>query len=381
MSWVVGSAIPLKRRVSGRNTLQYFNRPPIIGPMSAEAHPWSPSPAEESALDPEALLGRLGWDTPQGSPTEAPSYSCTFCWSNVPPGAEACPECGHTRAEMDAASARQAETDKSWTPARLLGSRRGAGQPSSGPPPLIRKYTGLQSLQEAQKLAAVSPKVVEPPPAHSIRRGFKLLVITVTVGGFLGVAAVAGWHLAFLTFPKPDFIPTPDAPPVVQPEATVAIKWYNPFPELHLELRNSAGQVLARSTDPSSQHRIAPGTYLLRIMDNRAQWQAPEKKVTAVPGKLLALALPATSAADYYVWLGKRLHELNKPEAAERAWRTALRARPDCVEAHLQLAALLAVQYRYESARLHLKKARAYAPGDERVRRLERTLDRLERGR
>jgi Flp pilus assembly protein TadD len=91
---------------------------------------------------------------------------------------------------------------------------------------------------------------------------------------------------------------------------------------------------------------------------------------------------PSTdAAAAYYLWLGKRLHRKEDLRGAERAWREAIEAEPQGIESRLQLAALLAVRYRYADAREQLEEILRVAPRERRARQLLRTMDKLEQGR
>jgi thioredoxin-like negative regulator of GroEL len=95
-------------------------------------------------------------------------------------------------------------------------------------------------------------------------------------------------------------------------------------------------------------------------------------------GKKVALTPTPGATAEYYLWLGKQMHGLDQPGAAEEAWKKAVEANPKDIESRLQLAALMAVQFRYSEAREQLRAVLRRVPKEERALRLRRTMDHLE---
>jgi hypothetical protein len=299
-----------------------------------------------------------------------PRY-CTFCWTQLRDGAPECHDCGHTLDEMDAIQAANDLRDQRWVPPRLRECPpKAAPRPARPASPAGTRHARF-----------------DIPVLHEVQRRWRDLLLAVAAGSFLGAASVSVAWLLILgvggAAATPRIIPTVTRPPrqprpVANAAASAQVEWAVPHPNLRLQLLAARGEVVARSS--GGPVTVPAGDYTLRLSDRSGLWKADEtRKLEA--GTSLTLSPKPAATAEYYVWQGKRLHQADRPRAAERLWRSAIELDPGQVEARLQLAAALAVRFRYREARSLLSEVEGLAPGDANARRLSRALDDLEKRR
>jgi hypothetical protein len=343
--------------------------------MATDPQPWS-SRKDDVLAEPETFLAELGW-APTGraaaaapaavSPAAVRRY-CSFCWCILPPEAQECEDCGHSVTEMDAIQKERSEMDRNWIPPRLW---------EDGQAPAGASRGGVATPIYSNSVLAAHGSI--HPPAASL--SWHHILLAVGVGGFVGGATVAAIWVALQTFGKPAMA-TPNGgqgrPGIVL--APASLSWRNPVSELHLELVSGSGVVVADSNNPVTQVKIEPGEYRLRITDNTGKWAPPEERIIAAPSETLKVGPPPKVVAGYYLWAGKKLYEQKKYDRAERVWGKAVRHYPEDVEARLQLAAMMAVRFRYKDARAQLAEVQRLAPSNPEAVRLGRTLDDLEAG-
>lgn len=303
---------------------------------------------------------------------------CSFCWHVLPQGATDCAECGHTVDQMEAARQARAEADRNWIPPRLWQE----GQAPKGPSP-ARGRLFKPSGHDAPD--PVGPAPVGPAPAGPapVVLSWRHILMAIGIGGCVGGATVAAVWVAIQTFGRPA-----GAGPLLRtsPTKVVALSpaqltWKNPVAELRLKLVNSAGAVVAADLKNGEQRSIDPGEYRLRVTDHTGKWAPPEEPVIVAPGEALTLGPSPRIVAGFYLWAGKKLYGERKLDRAERVWRKALKAYPEGVEARAQLAALLAVRYRYAEARQHAREVLNREPTHPEAIQLLKTLDTLEKKR
>jgi hypothetical protein len=297
-----------------------------------------------------------------------PRY-CSFCWTQLRDGAPECHDCGRTVEEMDAIQAANDLRDQRWVPAR---------QRESTPRPTARPARPAPA-------PAARPTRFDLGSLHEVRRRWRDLLLAVAAGSFLGAASVSVAWLLILGVNGAAATPSPPEPVAsraaqtastapIKPSAAVRVTWSVPHPNLRLLLLGPEGETAARSSGGPAT--IPPGNYVLRLTDHSGLWKADEP--VKLDASTSSLSPKPAATAEYYVWQGKRLHQADRPRGAERLWRSAIQLDPRQVEARLQLAAALAVRFRYREARVLLGEAQRLAPRDERVRRLGRALDELE---
>ncbi len=334
-------------------------------------------------MDPEKLLAELGWgSTRRNSGPEAPgarthaaaspSY-CSFCWAVISSGAKHCNDCGRSVTEMEAFAAQRAEADRAWVPQRMR-------QPGQG---------GVYS----RRASAPAPVMDLPPPIvlpghrrRRARRGIPLgvrWVVLVGAGGLLlgggafmfmqSVANAVGASRAVTVHS----VPAGAAP--TAPVDMAHVRWSCEEADLVYELQTASGKPVAssRGADPDGIG-IKPGEYRLFLASYNGQWRMPWKRATLVPGQDLELAPTAAEQAPFHTWLGNQQHEAGDEKAAEKSWRKAIELDPDSVDARLELAAQLAVDFRYREARGLVVDALRISPKNETALRLSETLSRLE---
>lgn len=366
------------------------------------------------------MLSGLGWEPTGSKGEESPAAEaapealyCNFCWSTLPPGAEECADCGRSVAEMEAARTRLAELDSRWVPPSKGGQR--SKQDPAAPrvkrwePPLRAPVEEVppapapaaaalepEYLEEEEEDSAAFEAVTAPAaaprrkvraaaPAEPAARAVRYLVIGVSAATLLAGAGAGGFWFALHLSPKPK--PTSQAigtdgralVPAVAANG-VRLEFKNPYPELHVVLCTADGKVLMSSADipPTGDTRVEPGEYRYGILENQARWRGPVRSVKAVPGEVLQLAPPPAVAADYYLWLGKRLHAAGNGVDAEVAWRKAIAAYPGANEARIQLAAYRAVHFDYREAKALAKEVLRRSPGHPQATHLLATLAKLE---
>lgn len=154
------------------------------------------------------------------------------------------------------------------------------------------------------------------------------------------------------------------------------VRWPRLPDGVRAALLNSNGRVVADAA--SGNRKVDAGAYRIRFRSVDRRWERRSGAVTLAAGGTFAPTVPPAIIADYHLWQGKRKYAAGREREAEAAWLAALRARPELVEARVQLAAALAVHYRYKEARQQIDAALRYAPRDPRAKRLDAVLDRLE---
>lgn len=339
-------------------------------------------------MEPEKFLADLGWSlsgprpaaTVSRSVNIAPRRYCSFCWCILPEGAEECLDCGQSVAEMETARVARAEQDRGWIPPRMWAA--GQGLPQASAPQRGRLFQPA-SVAPAASPAAAPPlapaPLVSPPSALVI--SWRHVILAVGVGGFFGGATVAGLAMLIQTFGRPAGASPGalNAPGV--PAASLAparLTWRNPVSELRLKLVSVNGTVAADNSQPEAAGTLEPGEYRLRVTDNTGRWASPEERVVVAPGEVFVAGPSPRVVAGYYLWAGKKLYEAQKLDRAERVWTKAVQAYPEGTDARLQLAALLAVRYRYAEARAQLQEVLRRDPASAEALRLMKTLDELE---
>lgn len=399
--------------------------------MSADAQPWSPRRRLEATIDPDKILHGLGWEAPASkTPPQAPGAEgdaagndlifCSFCWTALVPEAEECADCGRSVADMEASRASALEADGRWLPPSKGGQRStqnaGGRRVKRWEPPARAAAPAVEPPPPPSPAPALAPPVVIPvepesyeieldetgepvmtaaaparkkgsagPAAEPMARAVRYAVAGIAAVVLIAGAGAGGFWVALHLSPKPK--PTSQAigkdgqPLGAGLLATgVRVEFRNPYPELRLLLCNQDGKVLLSSSDVPAQSdtRIEPGEYRLGIIEDQARWRGPVRTVTATAGEALQLAPPGDVAADYYLWLGKKLHAAGDGVEAELAWRKAIKASPAANEARLQLAAYRAVHFDYREAKSLVKQVLQRSPGHPQAARLLATLEKLE---
>ncbi len=360
--------------------------------MNAGSQPWTLGSPEAVVDAPEALLADLGWASPSGAASRRansaqragrPSTPCGFCWSPLVPGDAHCPDCGQSVAEMERQAAQQAAADRSWRPGRLQGDGRQAASYSKRAP--------LQTVTNT-----VSVGTAPMPGVRRRRQATSSLQTVAWIGGgvvFFAGAAGLGFWLALNTFPEGAKPQSSGAPPL--PVAAVSahsgngdgggvarVRWSSPSPELVYELQTLDGKPVAssRAADPTGIG-IQPGDYVLYAASKDGAWRQRWQDLKLKEAQEVNLSPPSGIRAGYLAWRGARLHEGGDDRGAESSWREAIRLDPKAVDARLELAALLAVGFRYREAQTEVAEVLRNKPGNATARRLSETLKRLEKTR
>jgi hypothetical protein len=347
--------------------------------MATDPQPWSPRPKDDVHSAPESFLADLGWAPGGKLHTAAPAVVadaalrryCSFCWCILPAGAGECADCGHSVAEMEAIQKERSDMDRNWIPPRMWAGAQGAVHVAGVGAGATPVFSNSVVAAHQASLGGAQPGTLS----------WQHILVAVGIGGFVGGATVAAIWVALQTFGKPASATPGPAAHVTRPSivlAQAALSWRNPVSELSLELVSNSGVVVADSSNPVAQVRIDPGEYRLRITDNTGRWAPPEEKIIAAPGEVLTVGPPPRVIAGYYLWAGKKLYDQKKFDRAERVWGKSVRHYPEDVEARLQLAALMAVRFRYKEARAQLAEVQRLAPNNSEAIRLSRTLDELE---
>jgi hypothetical protein len=347
--------------------------------MGTDPQPWSPRPKDDVLTEPQSFLADLGW-SPVTGPTAAAKplaqkreqLYCSFCWHLLAAGAQECAECGQNVNQMEAALQARVQEDRNWIPPRMWKD----GQAPVAPRPAGRGRV----FQPASTRRSANEPALAPAP---VTLSWKHILVAVGIGGFVGGATVAAVWVAIQAFGRPVGATTLLAPTTNQlvSVAPARLAWRNPVAELRLELVSGSGAVVASSLDHGPAKSVEAGQYRLRITDNTGQWAPPEEQVTAAPGETLSLGPTPRVMAGFYLWAGKKLYQEQKLDRAERVWIKAVNAYPEGAEPHLQLAALLAVKYRYAEARHQVQAVLVREPGNSQALQLLHTLDSLEKNR
>lgn len=232
--------------------------------------------------------------------------------------------------------------------------------------------------------AAPAPPYAAPPAPHAVHLSWRHVLLAVGAGGFVGGATVAGLWVVIQTFGNP--VTAAGTQSRRGTAATLALaparlSWKNPVSELRLELVSPSGVVIADSLKDRAGKQLDPGEYRLRIRETTGNWAPAEERIIVAPGEALGVSPSPRVVAGYYLWAGKKLYDQQKLQRAERVWGKAVAAYPEANDARLQLAALLAVRYRYQEARSHLRRVLQRDPANPEALRLMKTLDELERHR
>jgi hypothetical protein len=341
--------------------------------MGSDPQSWSPRSKDDVLADPQSFLADLGWASgPAARPVAAPPRRelryCSFCWHVLPPGSRECAECGQSVEQMEAALQARVQADRTWIPPRMWKDGQAPSAPAPAPPGRLFQPAGY-------------PAVAEAPLSAPLVLSWRHILMAVGIGGFVGGATVAAAWVALQTFGRPAGAgPLPGSPgsraAALMPGR---LTWKNPVAELRLELVSAGGTVVASNQDAGAPRPLDPGEYRLRVTDNSGKWAPPEERVLVAPGEAVTLGPTPQVAAGFYLWAGKKLYEEQKLDRAERVWRKAIRAFPQGAEAHLQLAALLAVQYRYQEARQEVQEVLGREPTHPDALQLLKTLDSLEK--
>jgi hypothetical protein len=342
--------------------------------MGNDPQSWSPRPNDDVLSEPSSFLSDLGWSSngavaaPRVVVPKREQRYCSFCWHVLPLGAQECGECGESLTQMEAARQARTQEDRKWTPPRMW---------EDGQAPAAARSAGRGRLfQPAGTRRASEPAYRSTPVSLS----WKHILIAVGIGGFVGGATVAAVWVTFQAFGRPVGAGNLVVPSTNQmiAQTPARLTWRNPVAELRLELVSNNGSVLASSLEATASNTVEPGQYRLRITDNTGRWAPPEELVTAAPGEALALGPTPKVVAGYYLWAGKKLYQEQKFDRAERVWQKAVTAYPEAAEPHLQLAALLAVRYRYPEARQQVQDVLGRDPSNAQALQLLHTLNSLE---
>lgn len=254
------------------------------------------------------------------------------------------------------------EADRAWIPPRQIAAKR-RPRAKTVPRPASAMWPSPAAVETSRRVLLAGGAIA-----------------------FLAGVTVTGFWLALVISPKmarkgkatrPLLPKVAVAAPAAATSTAVHLAWRNPYPEIRMELLSKAGVPVASSSGPL-ETAVKRGQYGLRLVDKKGRWRSPVQLVTAPEGRW-TLTPPPTRVADYYLWLGKRLHAEDKSLEAERAWRKALQASPSCSEAQLELAALLAVRFQYPEAKKLVQAVLVQAPADERAQRLQKMLNSLDR--
>lgn len=343
-------------------------------------------------LEPEKLLRELGETLPGSGGDDArtatagtPERFCNGCWAALPVDATACPDCGRSLAEIEAARQARLAADHNWIPPR----RKEAGE------------TAAASAAPAFSTPDASPvetpvigPAVPDPLAQELRKSRHHFLMAVLIGSAWGGAVmVAAWFTItnMDSGHKPPANPpaisaaavnTPVANSEANPEVKVHTKshsriiWVNPYSEIRLELYSTADNLrVARQGDEID---LTPGVYLVRIKARDAGWHIPGGTVTAEAGAPLRVAVSPRQAGKFFLDLGDRYHGTDKLDRAIRSWQLAVAANPKLTAAHMRLASTLALKNRNREARQHLDMVLAAEPQNAEALEIKRILDELD---
>jgi hypothetical protein len=344
--------------------------------MGTDPQPWSSRPKDDVLSEPSSFLSDLGWSptggavaTPRVVAAKREQRYCSFCWHVLPTGAQECMECGQSLNQMEAAHQARTQEDRNWSPPRTW---------KDGQAPTANRATGRGRLFQPAGTRRASESAFRSNP---VTLSWKHILIAIGIGGFVGGSTVAALWVTIQAFGKPVGAGNLIAPTTTQmiAQTPARLSWRNPVAELRLELVSNNGSVLASSAEAEAAKNVEPGQYRLRITDNTGRWAPPEELVAAAPGQSLALGPTPKVVAGYYLWAGKRLYQEQKFDRAERVWQKAVTAYPEAAEPHLQLAALLAVKYRYPEARQQVQDVLGRDPSNPQALQLLHTLNSLEK--
>jgi hypothetical protein len=347
--------------------------------MAAEPKPWASRPPDDVLMEPEKFLADLGWSrgsaraaapAPAAPPVER--RYCSFCWAIIAPEARECADCGHSVAEMDADRQSRAAADRAWVPQRMWKDQQ---------PPPRAAAPAPRAVPVSVSNRATLPLPPQPIQAQGPSLNWRHVVFAVGAGGFVGGATVAALWIGMQTLAKPGPVARTGGGAATNGAlvalAPATLTWRNPVAELRASLVSQSGAVVAQDAQKEAV-TIEPGEYRLRMSDVTGKWAPPEEKVVVGPAETVVVGPSPRVVAGYYLWAGKKLYEEKKADRAERVWAKAVQHYPEGVEARLQLAALMAVRFRYQEARRQAQEVLKRSPGNAEAQRILKALDQLE---